>query len=471
MKILRLMMCFICIWVTVVLHANTHPWENLPLHQQADALHKAILSLDEKAYDSIISLSEQLGDIAEKLEDNTNKAFSLRQLGWAYEKKKALSQSIRYYFKAEKIYQELDDNGGLGTVYFNIGRIFARAHNHQEALNYLVKAKEHYTLANEPFKVSKALYEMARRHTDLKDPDTATDLLYEALEICPDQEISHISMINNRLGWAAKDRKEYTKARAFYEKSLSVLGDADKWIWKKGIAYNNIGETYLLEGQYDKAAMPLEKALAIKNNHNNPQSSLETLTLLARLDYKRGNIHKAIERLDQGLSTVDTKRLCPKIGQALALITEMANDPEHTPLPYASFNHYMKIQQQQFRALQSLKKDLDKSASRRHIEAGKDLHFQDLKGSNLQASLVSQKDTYVNIFSILTIIAVVAISFGLNHWWGKRKAVKAKDNFVSEQMKNYDQRILQMLIVKAEYEEIKLKLKKDFGLDDKDFSV
>ena len=46
-----------------------------------------------------------------------------------------------------------------------------------------------------------------------------------------------------------------------------------------------------------------------------------------------------------------------------------------------------------------------------------------------------------------------------------------KEVFIIEQMKNYDQRILQMLIVKAEYEEIKFKLKNEFGLDDKGFSL
>lgn len=46
-----------------------------------------------------------------------------------------------------------------------------------------------------------------------------------------------------------------------------------------------------------------------------------------------------------------------------------------------------------------------------------------------------------------------------------------KEAFITEQMKNYDQRILQMFIVKAEYEEMKFKLKNEFGLDDKCFSL
>ena len=46
-----------------------------------------------------------------------------------------------------------------------------------------------------------------------------------------------------------------------------------------------------------------------------------------------------------------------------------------------------------------------------------------------------------------------------------------KEQFIANQVKEYDRRILHMLIVKAEYEEMKKKLKKEFGLGDDDFSI
>ncbi len=49
------------------------------------------------------------------------------------------------------------------------------------------------------------------------------------------------------------------------------------------------------------------------------------------------------------------------------------------------------------------------------------------------------------------------------------KAAQGQDVPVTEQMKIYDQLILQMLTARTEYEEIRCKLKNDFGLDDKDY--
>ena len=86
----------------------------------------------------------------------------------------------------------------------------------------------------------------------------------------------------------------------------------------------------------------------------------------------------------------------------------------------------------------------------------------------LVASLNTQKRMLTGglIFSPLMLIA--SILYIRKYRKRAKDTLREKDLFVSQQMKNYDSRILQMLIVKADYQEIKAKLKEDFGIGDED---
>lgn len=51
-----------------------------------------------------------------------------------------------------------------------------------------------------------------------------------------------------------------------------------------------------------------------------------------------------------------------------------------------------------------------------------------------------------------------------------RRRTQDKKSFIAQHIQDYDEQILRMLLVKAGYDEIKNKLKKEFGLDDDDFT-
>ena len=463
------------LWPAGSLSAVTEPWEHLPLYQKADSLWSTIHKIYRKDPDSTITLSLQLAQIADEIKNDTMRAFSIRRLAWAHKQKKDLSQSIRYYFKLEGIYRQLGDIVGLGTANFNIGQIFAMAHEYDKASQCLELAKGYYEAAGQPLKASKALYELAKRYLEKNDPDTATNLLFEALDVCPPEEISLISMIYNRLGWATKDKKDYKKAREFYQKSLSPLDDSDKWAKKRSIANNNIGESYLFEEQYDKAIFYLTKALTIKETLKDSDFTLSTLVLLAKLSYQRGRYHEAFQWLDRGMSQVDPAYLSVNVNDALEFAIMMINDPENnSPIPDAALKNYINIQRQQFQALQDLKDSLDKY----NIRAGEGMHAQEIAHEKLQASLNNKIFTVWGMATLLImLLAALIILFAKKESQAKQEKSQAiqeisedKEAFVSDQIKNYDQSILQMLIVKAGYEELKTWLKKDYGLRDDDLS-
>ncbi len=459
----------LAIGLSTPLKATPHPWAHLSLSQQAEAIQDAINKLQAKDHDEIIDLAGLLYQIGQTLEVDSIIAEAIRQQAWAYGKKQDLTKSARYYFELEQLYRQLNDKGGLGKAYFNIGKLFARAHEYDEALRYYVLAKDHYAAASLDDKVSLALYQMSWSHLYKQQPDVATRLLKEALKTCSEQNKKQKSEIYNLLGWASKDMGEYDTARYYYRHSLLPLDDSDKWAKKRAIAMNNIGESFLLEGQYDSAAIYLQKALDMKAKLNDPEFSLSTMVSLAEMDYRRGQHIEAVARLEQGLKAVGPANLSQQINDALKLLTTIAEEQKkNISLPSTLLQLGMQHQRQQFLALKKLKGDLDKFS----IKAGKDLYTHEMESRQLAASLVSQRHqkyqwSTASIF--LLCIALFGFIYARIQKKHKTRAEKDKKEFVNEQMKNYDQRILQMLIVKAEYEEIKSKLKRDFGLGDADF--
>ena len=466
MKKLCLMLCFVGICSTSALHANPNPWQHLPLQQQGDSLKKTIGQLGKNGLDSIIALSGHLQHIAGELKDGKFMAYAVSQKAWAYKHKNDLAQSVRHYFQLETLYQQQQNTAGLGTAYYNIGMIFAKGHAPDKAIAYLEKAKGYYQAAGQGYKVSLALYDLSKRYIEKGEPGTAAAHLISALNHCPDEKALHKSMIYTRLGWAAKDRKDYRRARMYYRRSVGAAGASPKWDKKQAIALNNIGETYLLEGRYDSAGIYLQQALEVKKGLGDPDFTLSTLTTLGQLAYQQGDPRRAFEWLGQGIAKVDPTKLSDNVSAALALASMMASGTASNLQPSSkAMATYMHLQQQQFLALQALKGELDSYG----IHTGEGLYAQETENRVLQLSVKKTTYTFGGISAFVLIFGAAGLVYGTKQKVGQRHAVQDKNAFVSEQVKNYDEKILRMLILNAQYEEIKQKLKREFGLGDDDF--
>ena len=476
MKNLCILTFFICVWATSLLHANQYPWAHLPSNQQADSLKSVIVQLGINDLDSIIIVATQLRQIAEKLHDDSCKAYAIKEMAWAYRHKQHLAESIQHYFQTITLYQQLADSAGLGTAYYNIGLIFAKAKQHDKALNYLKQAKDYYHAAGEDDKVILALYDMAKRYIEKGDPKAAASLLNEALGILPhgkDLDKSTKAMIYNRLGWTAKDQQDYAGARSYYQKSLSELDNSPKWGRKKAIAYNNIAESYFLEGKYDSARIYIKKALNKKEQLNDSDFTLSTYVLLGKLEFNLGNKRKALGVLNYGIDKVKTtNKLSKNMNEALAMVTTIINASRGSVLlEGTTLTRYFEIQQQQFQALQYLKYHLDKYS----IQAGENLFVREKDTKVLQASLTDKENTLTIrklIIAGLIIILAALLALGLPFIkklnQRNQKTLQDKETFIKDLISEYDHKIIQLMIVKAEYEEILGKRKRGMGLDEDD---
>ena len=460
--------CFLAATL-ILMHATVLPAKpalsgNLPVSKQADLLKEHLLKIYQSEADSTILYAERLRHIARELEDETTEIDALQYLARAYRSKDQLGESIRHYYALENIYQNAKDTRGLGTAYFNMGKIFARARQYDEGIRYMALAVTNYRASGQLYKVSGALYQMSYYYIEKQSLLKAADLLKEAMAICPADSLKRFSMIYNQMGWIVKDQGNLAGARQWYRRALSVLETNNRSPKKKAIAFNNIGESYFLEGRYDSAAWHLKKALAIKKGLHNVESSLETLTLLGKLAYKRGDIPLALRWLERGLDMVDPSRLSGKVGEALTLAATIAHDPEHGHLvPRDMLKRCMDIQRQQFKALEDLKEVLYELASQKDLQVGQSRYAHQQEASHLSASLATNEYKYTGTLALFVLLLLAVFLWGRKLKQADRDRLQDKNKFVKDLMKEYDYKIIQLQIIKAEYDEIIHKLQGDSG--------
>ncbi|MDN5217349.1 tetratricopeptide repeat protein [Fulvivirgaceae bacterium BMA12] len=436
--------------------------ENLPVREQVQRLKTYIHKISKSEVDSTILYAEQLRQIAMKSGDKTSEIEALQYLARAYRTKDQLGESIRHYYALENACQNAKDIKGLGTAYFNMGKIFARARQYDEGIHYMALAVTNYRASGQPYKVSGALYEMSYYYIEKQSLPKAADLLREAMAVCPSDSVRRFSMIYNQMGWIVKDQGDLAGARQWYRNALSVLEDRDRSPKKEAIACNNIGESYFLEGRYDSAAWYLERALALKKRLHNVESSLETLTLLGKLAYRRSDIPLALRWLSRGLDMVDPTRLSGKVGETLTLVTTIAHDPKHGELVSRDMlKRCMDIQRQQFKALEDLKEVFYELASKKDLQVGQSRYAHQQEANHLLASLATNEYKYTGTLALFVLLLLAVFLWGRKLKQADRDRLQDKNKFVKELMKEYDYKIIQLQIIKAEYDEIINKLQGD----------
>ena len=109
------------------------------------------------------------------------------------------------------------------------------------------------------------------------------------------------------------------------------------------------------------------------------------------------------------------------------------------------------------------------------IQAGENLFVREKDTEVLQASLTDKENTLTIrklIIAGLIIILAALLALGLPFIkklnQRNQKTLQDKETFIKDLISEYDHKIIQLMIVKAEYEEILGKRKRGMGLDEDD---
>lgn len=223
------------------------------LLRQADSL--SLVNLDSAQTTSEMALS-----LSEKLNYNTGKAASMRNIGWISEFRRNYFQADRYYKMSLEIYEQTGDFSAISKVQNHLGFLYEFLGDRETAVDYYSKAIENARYVNDSESLSRAILNLGRVYSfDRESYDRAIEIYLESREIfeeidnpmglcisnleigkiyvkqnSPTQALPFLfdalygeyrfgfpSTILNYIGWAYLELGELENAKDFYQQSLS----------------------------------------------------------------------------------------------------------------------------------------------------------------------------------------------------------------------------------------------------------
>jgi len=202
-------------------------------------------------------------NLATEIEDKRGMGASYNNLGVIYRNQGALDKALDYYITSLKIYESLDHKLGIATTKNNISTIYSIKKDFPEAMKYLEDSYNLFVELDDPQKVIGSLNNLGILNTEIQLNDKAMKYFIEASERSEKIGMKFADPYNN-VGNLFYNQANYQRAVEFYEKALAIQRENDDKMGILNVA-TNLGITYAKAKQPEPAKLYLNEALSLCN--------------------------------------------------------------------------------------------------------------------------------------------------------------------------------------------------------------
>jgi len=220
------------------------------------------------------------------------KAKVLLKLGENYYNDNDYSLALDFYHKSMGIYLKLKKNDDAIEAQEKIAFIYLRLHDWKKTLSSFQQALTLSEQSKNNNRIAKNLLHIAFAYKELKEYETALKCVDRAMKIYEHfKNTDGILDCYNGYTGIFKAKKDYHNALNLLKKGL-LLCDSLKIIRMVAIYNVNIGDIYLLIGQYDNAVSCFLKSNEYHLSINQSESIIFNFLSIAKAYYKAGNYAK-----------------------------------------------------------------------------------------------------------------------------------------------------------------------------------
>lgn len=282
------------------------------MRDQFNESYKYLKTDPEKA----VKMAEKAYDVVRDSDDEYIKMIGFTRLGYVSYRVRDYESAYRNFNQALKMIEEIDTTDLYAKMVSlkHMGMICSKFNNHDQSIefrkqswdvmNILVnrypkhikeKGVSHYSMDIPYYLASE--YEKKGAH------QTAGKILMDLWNKAENQRdiITHAKILN-KLGLIKKNNGEYDDAVEYFGLVASETEVSEDY---RAIAYHNLGEVYLVQGELDRAETNYLLALDLKKELNSNRSLFLTYLGLGELEYKRNNMQAAINHWETGLGIFD----------------------------------------------------------------------------------------------------------------------------------------------------------------------
>jgi tetratricopeptide (TPR) repeat protein len=268
-------------------------------------------------YDTALSITNSVLELAQQLKFNKAIAGSYNQLGYINYLKSNHNEAIINYLKAQKIYNELGNQKGSLDIYYKLGNTYSDQGNSPKALENLFYALKLSKQINDTIitasihKNIAGVYESQDNYTEALTHTLKALKLHEYLK----DKKGQASLYNN-LGTIYSVQKNYAEALKSYNASILLRKEIND---TKGLAtsYNNIGLIYQYQGNATEALKNYFQAIEFGKT-NNYNVVAEASNNIGTIYIQQKNYVEALKFISTSLSMYEKRNY--KYGIANSLI-------------------------------------------------------------------------------------------------------------------------------------------------------
>ncbi len=265
-----------------------------------------------------MAFAEQAGELSKRFCDPKSEAEAYNHLGVAYNNIGNSHESVKYFLKALRIMEQIDDQDGIADSHVNLGQANFYLDDFDKALEYFQKALDVRKKIGGKPDISQALILVGNVMAKMARYDEALDYYFKALILKEeiDDKIG-ISQIQNNLGNVYFAIKEPEKALKYRLKALQIdreLGNE----WEIANTAFNIAEGYLQVKQPEKAYPYILESQKIANELQNEGLLRDNLHNLSLYHELRGEYQEALNyqrEYSEATKTLFAKELREKIAE------------------------------------------------------------------------------------------------------------------------------------------------------------
>ncbi|MFO7863143.1 MAG: tetratricopeptide repeat protein, partial [Salinivirgaceae bacterium] len=218
--------------------------------------------------------------------------------------------ALEIYGKAEAIYENLNDNNGLGKAFTNRGVVYKRQGDYTKALEYYIKAKEYKAKENNPRSMLAVNNNIAALYNKLYIFDKAAYYLQENIRLANKLELYnrlpayHHNLANNYLlrydNAEEKSKVNYLLDSTIqnYQLALSHL-PANKYPSAEATILHGIALVYLAKGNVEKSESYFRRCLDLARKAEATKSKQKALQGLGQLLCDNNRKQEGLEYLTE----------------------------------------------------------------------------------------------------------------------------------------------------------------------------
>lgn len=254
---------------------------------------------DNNRYDSAHHIIDQVIQFSKQINYDYGLAKSLYIKSYLHRCKNETGESFLLNLKALKILNDNQDDRTPKTkvgLYINTGEILQEHFKYDEARKYYELGLDIANKYDFSRRAAEILYSLGQVERKKGNFDKARNLILQSLDLSREID-DEWTILNsyNLLGLISNDLQMYDEARDHYRKIIEFDFISENPSAYKGIAWLNIGESFLIERKFDLALSSLKTSLSHFEKIDSPSQIFNIQLMLTQFYYEIMELDKAKE--------------------------------------------------------------------------------------------------------------------------------------------------------------------------------